>query len=252
MTSIIWQKKTTRDSRAAFSSHHDTILVYAPSGPRRWKTSRNLLVKDEANLRNRDNDPRGPWTDAPFTAPGYRKAQQYDIATPTGKVLRPPRGRSWYATEPTFRDLLAADRIWFRRCWTSSCPALSGSSPAPMRTGSPRPWPGRAAALTRDGARLTAVWHPDGAARRSDCEGEAGSPHGSVAVTDRGLNALLGRRSALRPAVPSRTRPIRAPRPLSLNAVRTLVRDVGGPSEEFQQAQRADNPRRRLGSAARS
>lgn len=115
VASVIWQKKTTRDSRAAFSSNHDTILVYAPSGPKRWKTSRNLLVKDEATLRNRDNDPRGPWADAPFTAPGYRKAQQYDIVTPTGEVLRPPRGRSWYATEPTFRELLAEDRIWFPR-----------------------------------------------------------------------------------------------------------------------------------------
>ena len=113
VASVIWQKKMTRDSRAAFSSNHDTILVYAPSGPKRWKTSRNLLVKDEANLRNRDDDPRGPWADAPFTAPGYRKAQQYDIVTPTGVVLRPPRGRSWYATEQTYRDLLAEDRIWF-------------------------------------------------------------------------------------------------------------------------------------------
>lgn len=113
VASVIWQKKMTRDSRAAFSSNHDTILVYAPSGPKRWKMSRNLLAKDEANLRNRDNDPRGPWADAPFTAPGYRKAQQYDIVTPTGVVLRPPRGRSWYATEKTYQDLLAEDRIWF-------------------------------------------------------------------------------------------------------------------------------------------
>lgn len=113
VASVIWQKKTTRDSRAAFSSNHDTILVYAPSGPKRWKTSRNLLVKDDTLLRNRDDDPRGPWADAPFTAPGYRRAQQYDIVTPTGTVLRPPRGRSWYATEPTYRELLAEDRIWF-------------------------------------------------------------------------------------------------------------------------------------------
>lgn len=113
VASVVWQKKTTRDSRAAFSSNHDTILVYAPSGPKKWKTSRNLLMKDEAHLRNRDDDPRGPWTDAPFTAPGYRKGQQYDIVTPTGQVLRPPRGRSWYATEPTYQDLLADGRIWF-------------------------------------------------------------------------------------------------------------------------------------------
>lgn len=113
VASVVWQKKTTRDSRAAFSTNHDTILVYAPSGPKKWKTSRNLLVKDDARLLNRDNDPRGPWTDAPFTAPGYRKAQQYEIVTPSGQVLRPPRGRSWYATEPTYRNLLADNRIWF-------------------------------------------------------------------------------------------------------------------------------------------
>ena len=113
VASVVWQKKTTRDSRAAFSSNHDTILVYAPSGPIKWKTSRNLLVKDNAHLLNRDNDPRGPWADAPFTAPGYRSAQQYDIATPTGQILHPPRGRSWYATKPTYQDLLADGRIWF-------------------------------------------------------------------------------------------------------------------------------------------
>ena len=27
--------------------------------------------------------------------------------------MKPPRGRSWYATEPTFRDLLREKRIWF-------------------------------------------------------------------------------------------------------------------------------------------
>ena len=113
VASVVWQKKNSRDSRAAFSTNHDTILVYAPSGPKQWKTSRNLLVKDNALLLNRDNDPRGPWSDAPFTAPGYRRAQQYEIVTPTGQVLHPPRGRSWYATETTFRDLLADDRIWF-------------------------------------------------------------------------------------------------------------------------------------------
>ncbi len=113
VASVVWQKKTTRDSRAAFSTNHDTILVYAPSGPIRWKTSRNLLARDNAHLLNRDNDPRGPWADAPFTAPGYRNAQQYNVVTPTGRVLRPPRGRSWYATEPTYRDLLADGRIWF-------------------------------------------------------------------------------------------------------------------------------------------
>lgn len=113
VASVVWQKKTTRDSRAAFSTNHDTILVFAPSGPKKWKTSRNLLSKDVDRLVNRDDDPRGPWADAPFTAPGYRSAQQYEIETPSGRVIRPPRGRSWYATEPTYRNLLSDERIWF-------------------------------------------------------------------------------------------------------------------------------------------
>lgn len=113
VSSVIWQKKDTRDSRAAFSNNHDTILVYAPSGPRKWKVSRNLLAQGTAHLENKDNDPRGPWSDAPFTAPGFRAAQQYPITTPSGKVLKPPRGRSWYATEATYLNLLADDRIWF-------------------------------------------------------------------------------------------------------------------------------------------
>lgn len=115
VASVVWQKKTSRDSRAAFSTNHDTILVYAPSGPKQWKTSRNLLVKDTGHLANRDDDPRGPWADAPFTAPGYRSAQQFEIVTPSGRTIRPPRGRSWYATEPTYKSLLADGRIWFPR-----------------------------------------------------------------------------------------------------------------------------------------
>jgi adenine-specific DNA-methyltransferase len=113
VASVIWQKRTTRESRTAFSVNHDTILVYAPCGPKKWKASRNLLAKAAAQLGNRDNDPRGPWTDAPFTAPGYRAGQQYPIRTPSGTILTPPRGRSWYATEPTYRQLLKEKRIWF-------------------------------------------------------------------------------------------------------------------------------------------
>lgn len=113
VASVIWQKRTTRESRSAFSSNHDTILVYAPSGPRKWKASRNLLAKETLALENKDNDPRGPWTDAPFTAPGFRAGQQYPIKTPSGRLLTPPRGRSWYATEPTFQRLLDDGRIWF-------------------------------------------------------------------------------------------------------------------------------------------
>ena len=115
VATVIWQKRTTRESRTAFSSNHDYIHVYSPAGPKKWKTARNLLPRDPSSFRNRDKDPRGPWADAPFTAPGFRANQQYEIVNPAGISLRPPKGRSWYATEPVYRRLQEENRLWFPR-----------------------------------------------------------------------------------------------------------------------------------------
>lgn len=115
VSTVVWQKRTTRESRSAFSRNHDYIHVYAPAGPQTWKASRNLLERNPSSFRNRDNDPRGPWTDAPFTAPGFRANQHYPIVNPAGETLLPPKGRSWYATRPVFEGLLADNRIWFPR-----------------------------------------------------------------------------------------------------------------------------------------
>lgn len=115
VATVVWQKRTTRESRAAFSNNHDYIHVYAPAGPRRWKSARNPLAARVDNLANRDSDPRGPWRDAPFTAPGYRVNQQYEIVTPAGVPLRPPKGRSWFATQEVYETLLRENRIWFPR-----------------------------------------------------------------------------------------------------------------------------------------
>jgi adenine-specific DNA-methyltransferase len=114
VATIIWQKRMTVESRTAISIGHDPILVYAPSGQKHWKTVRNRIT-GAVSASNRDGDPRGPWRDAPFTAPGYRSGQQYPILNPAGEELMPPRGRSWFATEPVFKKLLAEDRIWWTK-----------------------------------------------------------------------------------------------------------------------------------------
>lgn len=112
VTTIVWQKRLTVESRTAVSVSHDPILVYAPRGPKHWKTVRNRLP-GKAGTGNRDGDPRGPWRDAPFTAPGYRPGQHYVIVNPAGMELLPPRDRSWFATEPVFRRLASEGRIWW-------------------------------------------------------------------------------------------------------------------------------------------
>ena len=102
---IAWQKRTSRENRAVLSPSFDHVIVYSKCLKDTWKIFRNRLDPDNSNLSNPDNDPRGPWDSVPFSAQGFRENQVYKITTPTGKVLDPPRGRCWGATEPEFIKL---------------------------------------------------------------------------------------------------------------------------------------------------
>lgn len=112
ISQVIWQKRTSRENRAAFSESHDTLLVYARAPKSEWRHVRNRLPRS-GTATNPDNDPRGPWDSIPFTAQGSRANQMYKVTTPTGVVHDPPKGRCWGATEPEYDRLLADDRIYF-------------------------------------------------------------------------------------------------------------------------------------------
>lgn len=114
VSSIIWQKRTSRENRAAFSSMHDYLLVYAPMGAPAWRGRRNRLF-DLRNASNRDRDPRGPWTSAPMSAQGYRPNQMYEITTPSGMLHKPPKGRCWSMVRESFEELLNDNRIYWPR-----------------------------------------------------------------------------------------------------------------------------------------
>lgn len=110
---VIWQKRTTRENRAAIGSAHDHVLVYSKVGAVKWKEYRNLLPASEDGFSNPDNDPRGPWRSIPFSAQGWRQNQMYPIITPTGVKLDPPKGRCWAATEDVFKEYVAQERVYF-------------------------------------------------------------------------------------------------------------------------------------------
>jgi adenine-specific DNA-methyltransferase len=110
---IIWQKRTSRENRAAIGSSHDTILAYGRREAKLWKDNRNLLPPDTKGFANPDNDPRGPWRSIPFSAQGYRPNQMYRIQTTTGTLVDPPQGRCWAATEPVYQNLKAEGRVYF-------------------------------------------------------------------------------------------------------------------------------------------
>ena len=110
---VIWQKRTSRENRAAIGSSHDHVLVYSKIGAVKWKEYRNLLPASEDGFSNPDNDPKGPWRSIPFSAQGWRPNQMYEIKTPKGIILEPPKGRCWGATEEVFQNYLSQGRVYF-------------------------------------------------------------------------------------------------------------------------------------------
>lgn len=113
VASIAWQKRTSRENRAAFASMHDTLLVYAIGGSTRFRDHRNRLSRGDGAFSNPDEDPRGPWASVPFTAQGFRANQMYKITTPTGVVHEPPPGRCWGRVESEYLRALDEGRVHF-------------------------------------------------------------------------------------------------------------------------------------------
>ncbi len=115
VASIVWQKRTSPDMRASISDGHEYILVYAKT-PDRFKQTRNKLPLSEEqakNYKNPDNDPRGAWTSADYTAQGFRPNQMYEIITPGGTKFTPPEGKCWKNIEEVFLEQVEDNRIWF-------------------------------------------------------------------------------------------------------------------------------------------
>lgn len=111
---VVWQKRTTRENRSAFSDNHDHLLVYTNCPVTQWRDQRNRLSRTGAG-KNPDGDPRGPWDSIPFTAQGFRPNQMYAITTPTGVLHEPPANRCWIAVRDEYERMLADGRVHFPR-----------------------------------------------------------------------------------------------------------------------------------------
>lgn len=117
LTTIIWNQRTTRENRKAFSANHEYILVYAKN-PKLFTATRNQLPTNKAVLdrfKNPDNDPRGHWQSisANVQAGHATEAQFYEVIAPNGRRHAPPKGRCWVYSEQRMRDEIRKNNIWF-------------------------------------------------------------------------------------------------------------------------------------------
>lgn len=117
VTTIIWEKRKSRENRRAFSFKHDYIVVYAKN-KQLFEETRNTVELSEDVLKrykNPDDDPRGVWQSVAITAQaGHATPSQfYDITTPGGRVISPPAGNCWRFTKARLEELISDNRIYF-------------------------------------------------------------------------------------------------------------------------------------------
>lgn len=116
VATVVWENFYGRSNAAAISPAHNYQLVYAPMGLD-WKNVRNLLERDEksaSKYTNPDNDPRGPWRLGPiFAAEERHEGLMYSVKTPSGRMVKPPKGSHWRMTEKDFWEMVKEGRITF-------------------------------------------------------------------------------------------------------------------------------------------
>jgi len=114
VANVVWQKKYSPQNDAKwFSDMHDHILIFAKK-KEAWRP--NLIPRtEEADKRykNYDNDPRGNWKSSDFSVKTYSKEYDYPITTPNGRIVNPPKSRSWRTSKEIFQKLLNDNRIYF-------------------------------------------------------------------------------------------------------------------------------------------
>ena len=114
INNVIWQKKFSPQNDAKWlSDNHDFIIVYAKD-KNSWRP--NLLPRtDEMDERykNPDNDPRGVWSSSDLSVKRVTLKDIYEVKTPSGRIILPPKGRSWAYSKDSFERLLKDNRVWF-------------------------------------------------------------------------------------------------------------------------------------------
>ena len=115
VSTIVWQKRTSPDSRKNLAHAHDYCIVFAKNSVALSLSKVNLGDARISDYKNPDNDPRKEWASVDLGAQaGHATPDQfYDIIAPNGKIHKPAKGRCWGVSEKTYLELFKDNRIYF-------------------------------------------------------------------------------------------------------------------------------------------
>jgi len=114
LANIIWQHSVQPKGYSdKFSIHHNYILVYQKTS----KFELNAFERTEehnVNYSNPDNDPNGPWRTGDVRNALYRPNLIFDIKTPSGRIISPPK-KGWRWSKETMQEKIKSGEIFFNK-----------------------------------------------------------------------------------------------------------------------------------------
>ncbi len=127
MAQIAWEKRYTRSNNAKrFYSLKDTILVFRKSEALDIIKEKRT-DKADANYRNPDDDPKGPWMTSSYVNPATKEARPnlvYGIRNPhTDEVVHHPT-HAWKFSEAEQKNHAAENRLWWGADGSAEYPRL--------------------------------------------------------------------------------------------------------------------------------
>jgi len=108
----IWRSSDNSNNDAKqFSMDYNFILVYSKQPL--WQPQKSHDAAKRTHFKNPDNDPRGAWFDGnPLNSPNYRENLIYDLISPSGNVIRPPKN-GWRWSKETMQEKIDSGEIRF-------------------------------------------------------------------------------------------------------------------------------------------
>jgi adenine-specific DNA-methyltransferase len=112
VTDLIWRSADSSNNDAKqFSVDFNHTLVYVKhSGWQPFKLDRS--EDNNAHYKNPDNDPRGPWFSGNISSPNPRANLTYDIITPSGNKIAPPKN-GWRWSKDRVSEMIENKEIIF-------------------------------------------------------------------------------------------------------------------------------------------
>ena len=112
VTDAIWRASDNSNNDAKqFSNDYNSTLIYSKNIM--WFPQKQMDEEKRKHFKNPDNDPKGAYFDGnPLNSPNYRENLIYDIVSPNGTIIHPPKN-GWRWSKETLQKKIASGEIRF-------------------------------------------------------------------------------------------------------------------------------------------